>query len=150
MCINGSFPRTGLSLGPKLMHTQHKVLLMEMLFLGSMVMVIIVTNLAWEPVSQDLYPWWHSSSVSRPEKFAQNPFSLVNLVTQLSQDVCLWKGFGGTCTTLKCSFYLFSATSLEVYKPCLSLWGRYSPASFPCQSLAHFFFLISLFRLIGG
>ena len=36
------------------MITQHKVLLMEMLFLSSMVIVIIVTNLAWEPVSQDL------------------------------------------------------------------------------------------------
>ena len=31
------------------MITQPNVLLMEMLFLGSMVMIIIVTNLAWEP-----------------------------------------------------------------------------------------------------
>ena len=38
------------------MITQHNVLLMEMLFLGSILMIIIVTNLAWEPVSQDLYP----------------------------------------------------------------------------------------------
>ena len=29
---------------------------MEMLFLGSMLMIVTVTNLAWEPVSQDLYP----------------------------------------------------------------------------------------------
>ena len=36
------------------MKTQHKVLLMEMLFLGSV--LIIVTDLAWEPASQDLYP----------------------------------------------------------------------------------------------
>ena len=32
------------------------VLLMEMLFLGYMLLIIIVTNLVWEPVSQDLYP----------------------------------------------------------------------------------------------
>ena len=36
------------------MITQHNVLLMAMLFLGSLLMII--TNLAWEPVSQDLYP----------------------------------------------------------------------------------------------
>ena len=46
----------GLSLGPELMITQHSVLLMETLFLGCVLMIIIVTNLAWEPVSQDLYP----------------------------------------------------------------------------------------------
>ena len=49
------------------MITQHNVLLTEMLFLGSMLMIIIVTNLAWEPVSQDLYPWLHSKSISCPE-----------------------------------------------------------------------------------
>ena len=38
------------------MITQHNVLLMEMLFLGSMLMITIVTNLAWEPISQALYP----------------------------------------------------------------------------------------------
>ena len=32
------------------------ILLMEMLFLDSMLMIIIVTDLGWEPVSQDLYP----------------------------------------------------------------------------------------------
>ena len=54
-------------LGPELMITQH-ILLMEMLFLGSMLMIIIVTNLAWEPVSQHLNPWLHSNSISCPEK----------------------------------------------------------------------------------
>ena len=48
----------------ELIITQYNVLLMEMLFLGSMLMIIIVTDLAWEPVSQDLYPWLHSNSVS--------------------------------------------------------------------------------------
>ena len=40
----------------ELMIKQYNVLLMEMLFLGSMLILIIVTNLAWEPVSQDLSP----------------------------------------------------------------------------------------------
>ena len=47
------FLRTGLSLGTELMTEQHNVLhFMEMLFLGSVLMIIIVKNLAWEPVSQ--------------------------------------------------------------------------------------------------
>ena len=45
-------PKNGLSLGWELITTQHNVL--EMLFLGSMLMIVIVTNHAWEPVSQDL------------------------------------------------------------------------------------------------
>ena len=36
------------------MITQYDVMLMEMLFFSSMLMIIIVTNIAWEPVSQDL------------------------------------------------------------------------------------------------
>ena len=42
-------------------------LTVEMLCLGYVLMIIIVTNLAWEPVSQDLYPWLHSNSISTPE-----------------------------------------------------------------------------------
>ena len=42
----------GLFLGPELMTEQHNVLLMEMFFLGSILMIIIVTNLACRPVSQ--------------------------------------------------------------------------------------------------
>ena len=57
----------GLSLGPELMITQHSVLLMETLFLGCVLMIIIVTNLAWDHLSQDLYPWLHSNSISTPE-----------------------------------------------------------------------------------
>ena len=62
-------PKNCLSLGPELMTTQHNALLMEMLFLGSMLMILIVTNVAWEPVSQDLSPWLHSNSISHPETF---------------------------------------------------------------------------------
>ena len=40
----------------ELVITQLNVLLMEMLFLGSILIIIIVTNLAWESLSQDLYP----------------------------------------------------------------------------------------------
>ena len=50
------------------MITHHNILLMEMLSLGSMLMIIIVTNFAWEPVSQDSYPWLHSNSISHPGK----------------------------------------------------------------------------------
>ena len=46
--------KTDLSLGPELMITQQNVLVMEMLFLGSILMIIIATNLAWETISQDL------------------------------------------------------------------------------------------------
>ena len=39
------------------MITQRNVLLMEMLCLDSMlIIIIIVTDLAWEPISPDLYP----------------------------------------------------------------------------------------------
>ena len=89
---------------------------METLFLGSMLMIIIVTNLAKEPVfSATLY--------LSQRHVARNPFSLANLVPKLSQDVCLGKGSNGSCTTLKCSFYLFSAASWEVYKALLKLVG---------------------------
>ena len=46
-----------------------------------------------------------------PRDVAQKVFSQANLVPKLSQDVFLGKGSGGTFTTLKYSFYLFSAAS---------------------------------------
>ena len=88
-------------------------------FLGSILMIIIVTNLAWEPVSQDLHPWWHSSSISHPD-LAWKPFSLAKLVPKLSQDVCLGKGSGGILQTSR-SFHLFSTASWEVYNNLLKL-----------------------------
>ena len=51
-------------------------------------------------------------------------FSLANFVPKLSQDVCLGKGSGRTLTTLRYSFYLFSAASWEVYKVLLKLVRR--------------------------
>ena len=50
-----------------------------------------------------------------PWDITQNPFSLENLVPKLSQEICLGKGSGGILTTLRYSFYLFSATSWKVY-----------------------------------
>ena len=49
------------------MMTQQNVLLMEMFFLDSMLMIIIVTSLTWEPVSTEVYPWLHSNSISSSE-----------------------------------------------------------------------------------
>ena len=46
---------------------QQNVLLMEMFFLDSMLMTLIVTSLAWEPVSAEVYPRLHSNSISSPE-----------------------------------------------------------------------------------
>ena len=60
----------------ELMIKQYNVLLMEMLFLGSMLILIIVTNLAWEPVSQDLSPCLHSNSSISPRDIVLNSFSL--------------------------------------------------------------------------
>ena len=107
--------RTDFSLGLELMITEHKVLLMEMLFLGSVLMIIFVTYLAWKPISRDLSPWLHSQQYISPRDQAQKPASLVNLVPKLSQDVCLGKGSGGTLRTFRYPFYLFSVTGWEVY-----------------------------------
>ena len=108
-----------------------------MLFLDSMLMII--TNLAWKPVSQDLYLWVHSNSVSRPETLPE-PFSLANLVPKLSQDVCLGKGSGGTLTTLRYSFYWFSAASWEVYKTLLQLVRRVLSYPLPVPLAASFLY----------
>ena len=83
------------------MTTQQDLLLMEILFLDSMLITIIVTNSAWEPVSQQQYVCLAQKHI------ALNSLLLVNLVLNLSQDVCLGKRANGTLTTLKYYFYLF-------------------------------------------
>ena len=93
------------------MITQLNVLLKEMLFLGSILIIIIVTNLAWESLSQDLVPLITQQQYILPRDIARNPFSLANVVPKLSQDVYLAKGSGGTPTTLRYSFHLFSVAS---------------------------------------
>ena len=115
--------RTDLSLGPELMITQHNVLLMEMLFWGSMLMIVIVTNLAWEPIPQDLYPWLHSNSISCPETLSGTCFPWL-ILYQSYLRMYVWKGPNRPLTTLRYSFYLFSAASWEVYKVPLKLMRR--------------------------
>ena len=136
---NVSCPRTGLASGPELMTTQHNVLLIGMPFLGSMLMILIVTNLAWERVSQDSSFWLHSNSISHPEIFTQNPFSLANIVPKLSRMYALGKDLVKFLQTLRYSFYLFSAASWEVYKALLKLM-RVGTLSTPfwclCQKLS--------------
>ena len=61
-----------------------------------------------------------------------NLLSLANLVPKLSQDVCLGKGPNRPLTTLRYSFYLFSAASWKLYKARLNEWSGYSPAPFWC------------------
>ena len=89
------------------MTTQQDVLLMGMLFLDSMLILTIVTNLVCEHVSQRQYVCLVQKHV------ALNSFLLVNCVLNLSQDTCLGKGSNGTLTTFKYSFYIFSAASLK-------------------------------------
>ena len=105
------------------MITKHNVLLREILFLGSMLMIIIVTTLAWEPVSQEV-PLITQQQYVSPRVSCPELFSLANLVPKLSQDVCLGKGSSVTLTTLIYSFYLFSAASRRVYTalPKLAMW----------------------------
>ena len=81
---------------------------MEMLFLDSMLINKIVTNLA---CFSRLVPLITHQQYISPRDIAQNLFSLANLVPKLSQDVCLGKGYGGTLTNLRYSFYLLSAAS---------------------------------------
>ena len=68
------------------MTAQQDLLLTEMLFLDSMLITIIVTNSAWEPVSQQQYVCLAQKHI------ALNSFLLVNLVLNLSQNICLGKG----------------------------------------------------------
>ena len=105
------------SLGPELTITKHNISYSwVLLFLDSILMIIIVTNLAWESVSQQYISPRNTVLQNSP-----NSFLLANLVLKLSQDVWLGKGSGGTLTTSRYSFYLFSAASWEVYSSVQSL-----------------------------
>ena len=77
-----------------------------------------------------LIPRLHSNSISHPEMLSGTCY-LWLILCQLSQDVCLGKGSGGTLTMLRYSFYLFSAASWEVYKVPLKLvrWVLFLPTS---------------------
>ena len=118
-----------------------------MLFLGSMLMTIIVTNLAWGPVSQDLSPWWHSNRLPCPQTLprARSPWLVSG---QLSQDVCLGGGSGGALTTSRYSFSLFSAASWEVSNALLKIVGAGTLSTTfwcLCQKLFLFHFFLFFF-----
>ena len=87
--------------------TQHSVLLMEMLFLGSMLMIIIVTNLAGNLFLKTCTPDY-TATVYLPRDVGQNAFSQDKLVPKLSQDVCLGKGSGGIFTNLEAFLSILS------------------------------------------
>ena len=74
-----------------------------------------------EICSSRLVPLITQQQYISSREVAQNLFSLANLVLKLSQDVCLGKGSDGTLTTLRYSFYLFSASSRKVYNAPLKL-----------------------------
>ena len=93
--------------------------------------------------SSRLVPLITQQQYISPREGAQNQFSLANLVPNLSQDVCLGKGSVGTLTTLRYSFYLFSAASWNRYKVLLKLvrWVHFLPHS---VSMSEVFSVLSL------
>ena len=66
----------------------------------TMLMVIIVTYLAWELVSLRLVPLIAQQQYIQPRVIAQNLCSLAHLVLKLSWDLCLGKESGGALPTL--------------------------------------------------
>ena len=82
---------------------------MEMLFLGS-----VINNYSGDKSClQTCFPrlacmMMYHQYIS-PRDIAQNQFFLANVVPKLSQEVYLGKGSDGTLTTLRYSFYLFTA-----------------------------------------
>ena len=116
---------------------QPNVLLMEILFLGSMVMIIIVTNLAWEPISQDLYPCLHSNSISCKETLSGTYSPWLILYQSYLRMYVLGKGLIDLLQRWGILFNLFSAASWEVYKVPLKLmrWILFLPPQTFCLLL---------------
>ena len=65
---------------------------MEMFFLGSMLIAVIVTNFAWEPVSQDFRLVITQQQCILPREVACNPFSLAILCQNYLRMNALGKG----------------------------------------------------------
>ena len=104
-----------------------------------MLIIIIVTKLAWDPV--------FSATIHLTQKHtAHNTFLLANLVLKLSQDVCLGKWSNGTCIALKyCVFLfsffffnLFSAANWKVHNALLQLMRCILSCPLQCLSLEAF------------
>ena len=96
------------------MITRHSVLLVEMLFLDSMLIIKIVTNLAWEPISQQQY-------ISPRNTLPGTGSFWLILYWSYLKDVCLGKGSNGICTALKCCFLSIQAASWRVHNARLQL-----------------------------
>ena len=122
MCNNVSCPRTGLSLGLELIITEwDSVLLIEMLFFDSMLTIIIVTKLAWEPYLKTCPPDYTAMVYFGPRRCSEA--ILPGWSHRLFQDVCLGGESGGALTTSRYSFSLFSAVSWEVSNALLKIVG---------------------------
>ena len=92
-----------------------------MFSLGSMLMIIIVTNLAWEPVCQDLCLWLHCNSISGPETLSGTCSPWLILCQSYLRMYVLGKGLMELLQGWDILFFLFSAASWEVYKVPLKL-----------------------------
>ena len=127
----------------ELMITQHNLLLMEMLFLGSVLIIIMVTNLAWEPVSQDLYPWLCIISISRPETLLGTSSSWLMLCQSYLRMYTLGKGLVELLQPWGILLICLQQPIEKYIMPCLTSEGGCSPAPFwcLCQKL---FLLLSL------
>ena len=74
-----------------------------------------------ESISQDLYPWLQSNCISCIETLSGTCSPWLNLYQSYLRMYVLGKGLIDLLTTLRYSFYLFSAASWEVYKVPLKL-----------------------------
>ena len=85
----------------------------------------------WTCISR-LVPLITQQDYILPRDIVWNLFSLANLVPKLSQDIRLGKGSAGTLTTLRYSFYLFSAAFWEARKALLKLVRQVLSTTFWC------------------
>ena len=132
------YPAWELAFLEELMITQRNVLLMEMLCLDSvLIIIIIVTDLAWEPISPDLYPWLHSNSISHPEPVPWNRSPWLIFCWSYLRMYALGKGPVELSQTLRYPLYLFSAASRKAHKAPLTLERRVP--SYPNVSVGSFF-----------
>ena len=96
-----------------------------MLFLGSMLMIIIVRNLSWGPVSQ-IAPLITQQQHIEPREHSGNRSPWLILCQAYLRTYALGKGLVELLQTLRYSFHLFSAASWGVHKTLLKL-GRVGP-----------------------
>ena len=82
-------------------------------------------NCNWEPVSQDVYPWSHSNSVSCPERLSRTCSPHIILYPSYLRMYAMGKGLVGLLKPWGILF-IYSEQPVEKYiRPCLN-WGGYS------------------------